>query len=451
MYIRGVPTIRHRIGDRVFTIPDSPLLIEHLERARDDTFQLGWTMLRICKLADGTFGIDERRGDAWIASADHALADLAAQLQTAKHLGVVDQLDYPVQDQAVMAADCALTAKTVLLTRISGDDLPATFSGWTILCTDKHDHGERHFVPLFAVAAQFPAIVPYLALPRGSALLLGLGLPCVFVDGELRAPRSYPGHDYLGNFATGDRVAIRDTRNDPPIAIELACVPGRWHAWLRTGRDAPAALMAVQEAHLDRANDEPLAFGGDGTAGVAQFIRAEHLLPTSDWRALERRLRPDTWQLVALACRNEPAFASRWDGGPVPVMIHDPAHGPAPGALEGPAGMLDAGSGCWARATTEDNWSLYGVEHGDRVVLLRVCLTAHDDHKFLIDRKSSGRRLDAPVTAAGARTYSRLERYAVGDRVIHPSFGLGRVTGVDGKRVEIAFEVGVKTLAHTPS
>jgi len=98
MYIRGVPTIRHRIGDRVFTIPDSPLLIEHLERARDDTFQLGWTMLRICKLADGTFGIDERRGDAWIASADHALADLAAQLQTAKHLGVVDQLDYPVQD-----------------------------------------------------------------------------------------------------------------------------------------------------------------------------------------------------------------------------------------------------------------------------------------------------------------------------------------------------------------
>ena len=55
------------------------------------------------------------------------------------------------------------------------------------------------------------------------------------------------------------------------------------------------------------------------------------------------------------------------------------------------------------------------------------------------------------MTAAGARTYSRLERYAVGDRVIHPSFGLGRVTGVDGKRVEIAFEVGVKTLAHIPS
>lgn len=444
-------TIRHRIGDRVFTIPDSSILIEHLERVRDDTFQLGWTMLRICKLGDGTFGIDEHRADAWIASADHALADLAAQVETAKHLGVLDRLDYPVQDQAAMAADCALSAKAVVLTRVPGDDLPATFSGWGLHCAEQHDHGERHIVPLFVVAAQFPAIIPYLALPRGAVLLIGLGLPYVFLDGKPRAPRSYPGHDYLGDFVIGDRVAIADTRKDPPLALELACAPGRWYAWVRAGRGSPAALMAAHEAHLDRANDEPMNLGGDWTAGVALFIRAEHRVPDADWRALERRLSLDTWNLVSLACVAEPEFASRWGGGPVPVMIHGAARGSATVSLDGPAGMLDTGAGCWARATTEDNWSLYGVEDGSNVVMLRVRLTAHDDHKFLVDRRSSGRRLDAPVAGSSARTYSRLERYAVGDLVAHPSFGVGRVTGVDGKRVEIAFEVGVKTLAHTPA
>jgi len=51
--------------------------------------------------------------------------------------------------------------------------------------------------------------------------------------------------------------------------------------------------------------------------------------------------------------------------------------------------------------------------------------------------KSAGLTLEtAPATAATARPYSRLERYAVGELVAHPTFGVGRVTGVDSKRLE---------------
>src|SRR5262249_44350931 len=102
---------------------------------------------------------------------DQALADLEAQRAVATRFGLLDRMTSPKEDEAIMAADCALRAAPIVMTRIAGDDLPATFSGWTLACAEDHDHGERHIVSVRAAANALPAIVPYLALPRGAAVL----------------------------------------------------------------------------------------------------------------------------------------------------------------------------------------------------------------------------------------------------------------------------------------
>ena len=47
------------------------------------------------------------------------------------------------------------------------------------------------------------------------------------------------------------------------------------------------------------------------------------------------------------------------------------------------------------------------------------------------------------------RSFDTSETYAVGDRIVHPSFGEGVVQAVVGAtKVEILFAVGAKTMAH---
>lgn len=47
-----------------------------------------------------------------------------------------------------------------------------------------------------------------------------------------------------------------------------------------------------------------------------------------------------------------------------------------------------------------------------------------------------------------ARRYAPAERFAKGDLVEHPAFGLGVVAAVRGDKVDLAFREGVKTLQH---
>ena len=115
---------------------------------------------------------------------------------------------------------------------------------------------------------------------------------------------------------------------------------------------------------------------------------------------------------------------------------------------DGTAGVTPVA--CWACTSNVDGWSVYGVEHEDRIVVLRVRLTDDSDHAFLIDRRSAGLPIDVTV-ASNARTYSRHHRYSVGDELQHPTFGPGKVITAKEKTVEVAFAIGVKILAHAPS
>ena len=61
-------------------------------------------------------------------------------------------------------------------------------------------------------------------------------------------------------------------------------------------------------------------------------------------------------------------------------------------------------------------------------------------------------RIEAPAVAADlsrpVRTYRASERFEVGDRVEHPTFGQGTVEVVEAQKVTVVFAVGRKVLVH---
>jgi hypothetical protein len=159
--------------------------------------QLGWGTLRVLARRDGTLGLEERADpERWMETVDRTLHQTWYQKEVADSLGLAERLAFPRQDQAVMMAECTLGASSWLLTRLPSDD--TRFSGWSIACTDEHDHGERAFPPLLALTADMPFLAQFLALPTGTAVLvMGRGPGRVrahaFLDGEelTPAPGSY--------------------------------------------------------------------------------------------------------------------------------------------------------------------------------------------------------------------------------------------------------------------
>jgi hypothetical protein len=149
------------------------------------TVQLGWSTLRLCDRTDGTIGVEERepRPDvAWTESVDRALVDIWLQKEVAASVGLLDALTFPRQDDMMMAANCAVGGEPILMMRLDAKDLPDGFSGWTLACAREHDHGERHLVPLLALAANQPGLVQLLALPHGTQVLVKYKP----IDGRLR-------------------------------------------------------------------------------------------------------------------------------------------------------------------------------------------------------------------------------------------------------------------------
>lgn len=179
-------------GHREFTIqlaeaspiPDvARVLIDYFEEgvAAGTTFlprqtvRLGWALLRLCERPDGTLGVEERGltpKPTWTESVDRALADAWYQKEVCASLGLEGELTFPLQDDDVMVADCAFDAEQLLMTRFPAEDLPDGVSGWSLCCAEEHDHGERSFVPLMAVAANQPGLVQFLALPHDLVVLI---------------------------------------------------------------------------------------------------------------------------------------------------------------------------------------------------------------------------------------------------------------------------------------
>ena len=139
-----------------------------------ETVNVGWSNLRLCDRDDGTIGVQEREltpDVQWIEKVDRALVDTWYQRAVASSLDMLEELDFPGQDDAVMVAKCAEDAINVVLARHPNDEVGENISGWSLVCTEKHDHGERKFLPLIAIAALKPSLVQFLALPQDTVVL----------------------------------------------------------------------------------------------------------------------------------------------------------------------------------------------------------------------------------------------------------------------------------------
>ena len=131
-----------------------------------ETVTVGWSRLQLCDRDDGTIGVEEREltpDVQWTESVDRALCDTWYQREVASSLDMLEDLDFPSQDDAIMVAKCAEDAMNVVLARHPNDDVAENISGWSLVCTEDHDHGERKFLPLIAIAAFKPSLVQFLA------------------------------------------------------------------------------------------------------------------------------------------------------------------------------------------------------------------------------------------------------------------------------------------------
>jgi hypothetical protein len=135
------------------------------------TIQIGWGTLRVIARRDGALGLEERVDpETWAETVDRTLHQTWYQKEVASSLGLAERLQFPRQDHAAMVSKCAMEASSWLLTRLEADD--ARFSGWSIACTEDHDHGDRAFPPLLAVVMRLPFVTQFLALPPGAAVLV---------------------------------------------------------------------------------------------------------------------------------------------------------------------------------------------------------------------------------------------------------------------------------------
>jgi hypothetical protein len=157
----------------------------------DQTIQLGWSTLRVIDRRDGTLGLEERSDpETWVETVDRTLHQTWYQKEVASSLGLSERLAFPRQDQAAMVSECTLRASAWLLTRLDAGD--ESFSGWSIACAEDHDHGNRAFPPLLALATRLPFVTQFLALPTGIAVLvMGRGRirAHAWLDGKELSPR----------------------------------------------------------------------------------------------------------------------------------------------------------------------------------------------------------------------------------------------------------------------
>lgn len=177
----------------------------------DQIIRFGWSVLRVCERSDGTLGVEERKLTPqldWTESVDHALMDLFTQQQIAVSIGLVNEMSYPTQDEAVLVTQCAVEATALSFIRLDAE-LPNGYSGWSLTCSEDHDHGQAEALPLLALAANQPGLVQLLPLPPGCSVAIK------FVDKE-GAPK-------------GGRIEPHVFRN----GVELPVEPGSYLAALQ--------------------------------------------------------------------------------------------------------------------------------------------------------------------------------------------------------------------------
>jgi hypothetical protein len=153
------------------------------------TIAIGGQILRIKERSDGTLGVEEpvvAPQEQWVEQIDRTVHDVMLQRYVCDSVKL--PLSYPQPRASCLMAACVEDTEMFLMTRLELDGLPDHASGWSIVCTAEHEHGERTGLPLLALAALKPVAVKFLALPmRSVVLVLGNGAT-VFHDGKQLTP-----------------------------------------------------------------------------------------------------------------------------------------------------------------------------------------------------------------------------------------------------------------------
>jgi hypothetical protein len=153
------------------------------------TIAIGGQILRIKARTDGTLGIEEpvvAPEEQWVEQIDRTVRDVMLQRYICD--SVMLPLSYPQPRASCLMAACVEGTDKFMMMRVTLDGLPDHASGWSFVCTEKHDHGERTGLPLLALAALKPVAVKFLALPIHSVVLVMANQATVFHNGEQRTP-----------------------------------------------------------------------------------------------------------------------------------------------------------------------------------------------------------------------------------------------------------------------
>lgn len=157
--------------------------------SQGQTMAIGGHLLRFCDRPDGTLGVEEpvpAPKEEWVEGVDRTVRELSLQKYLCESVSA--EVVFPLPKSSVTVARCADAAEAITLARIDGGNPERGFSGWSLACGLDHEHGERFLLPVLALSALKPELVPFLALPAESVVLIGPHGARVFCSGEERTP-----------------------------------------------------------------------------------------------------------------------------------------------------------------------------------------------------------------------------------------------------------------------
>jgi hypothetical protein len=200
------PEFTLEVGPEVIE-PDLDWLIRYLEESvaqgtryvPGQTVQLGWTILEVRDLGDlggnrlALFEPDmEHMPIHFVNSVTRCLVHLRVQKDVVESVLPAESLAFPSQLHAGLRCSRLRSGAGMIMSRSQPDTDEKSVSGWFAGCDDDgHDHNDPkslQYVSLYEMAKDCPGVIPYLALPPGSGLVIpAKGRPTIcFEEQELK-------------------------------------------------------------------------------------------------------------------------------------------------------------------------------------------------------------------------------------------------------------------------
>lgn len=147
-----------------------------------ETVQMGWMMLMLKATENGELDVWEPQFGVvpivWERGASKTYRQLIAQKSVAEQLGV--EPSFPSFRQSAVISSDFIESKNFAMSR----DRPAgTDSGW-LFTTMENGSSDGRLASLFEIASKRPEVIPFLALPAASAVVLNNGNFQVSYDGK---------------------------------------------------------------------------------------------------------------------------------------------------------------------------------------------------------------------------------------------------------------------------